>query len=79
MNNYLKIVPGNMELCLYPLLNHNMENIPLSNQSIVFQYIYELMILIKHQMIFMEEEKDTIIAKIIHYVESFIMNINFKE
>jgi hypothetical protein len=79
MSNYLKIVPGNVELCLYPLVNHNMENIPLSNQAIVFQYVYELLILIGHQFIFSERDKEVVVDKIIHYVESFMMNIGFKE
>lgn len=52
MGNYLKITPGNLDLCLYPLVNHNMENIPLSNQAIVFQYVYEILVLIRYQYIF---------------------------
>jgi len=57
MSNYLKIIPGNLELCLYPLVNHNMERIPLCNQAIVFQYVYEVLILMERQFIFPESEK----------------------
>lgn len=76
MNHYLKITFKNIEIASFPLKNESYREIPIFNQTAILQYVFELLMLIKYQFIFIEDEKDTVIKRIFDFVEAYIVNID---
>ena len=78
MTNYLRIAPKSIEIACFPLRSENFKEMSISNQTVILQYIYELLILLRYQYIFIEDDKNYVIEKIFNYIESFVINIEHK-
>ena len=79
MTNYLRIAPKSIEIACFPLRSENLKEMSISNQTVILQYIYELLILLRYQYIFVEDDKNYVIEKIFNYIESFVINIEHKK
>lgn len=63
-------------MALYPLLTQNFNLVEtISNYTVILQYIFELLMLMRHRYIFKEEERAQVIEAVYNYILCFIINI----
>lgn len=67
---------NSLEMALYPLLTSNFNIVQtIYNYTVILQYIYELLMLMRHRFIFKEEERTQVIEAVYNYILCFIINI----